>query len=608
MNHLLKPRLPGTGPVRRYSRRRRTLAALAALSLASIALVASTTSASATVSTDAGFEGDDGNLAPQASINFDWNSFAPTTWTGTAPDRTAAKTVSGWAFTGLEDAQNTTSDDAFAGGTKQDNNCPTVNTGKAPNKDDLERVYVTSKTVSGDVFLGLAWTRIPQNTTSPSAHIGFEFNQGTTACPAGSDGLVQRTAGDMLIVYDFQGGTTDVPTITLRRWVTSGSCEVSTNSPPCWGPAANLTASGFAEAKVNTTDSVLDTNTPPTPPAQTSVSSTSGVNEFGEAIINLTDAGVFTPGVCTAFGKTYAVSRSSGNSAQAQMKDLVGPGNVNIANCGRVIIRKVTDPSPDPTDTTFNYTTTGGLDPATFGLKNGENRNYGGEVQAGSYSVTETDPLPAFAFTNLDCSASETGDGTTITTNQTTRTVSFDLAASDTVDCTYTNTLQVGALAIVKNSTKGGPVSTAGAVFSYDSSSVTDNGANDEDPTIGEVCVSGLLPGDYDVTETSAPPGYGLPADPGPETVTVVAGTNCGANPPTGSAVVTFTDPPLADIQVNFRDGGSGETSATSIVCTNTGTTADTTPATGWDDSVTHEDIRIDPSPRTVVCTIVIDP
>ncbi|MEU4287883.1 SpaA isopeptide-forming pilin-related protein [Kribbella sp. NPDC026596] len=477
-----------------------------------------------------------------------------------------------------------------------------MNTGKAPNKDDLERVYVTSKTVNGDVFLGLAWTRIPQNTTSPSAHIGFEFNQSSTACPAGSDGLVQRTAGDMLIVYDFEGGAGDAPVLTLRRWVTSGACEVGSVSPPCWGTATNLTAGGFAEGRVNTTASVLDTNTPPTPPAQTSVSSTSGINEFGEAIINLTDAGVFTPGVCTAFGKTYAVSRSSGNSGTAQMKDLVGPGNVNIANCGRVIIRKVTDPSPDPTDTTFNYTTTGGLVPATFGLKNGESRDYGGAVQAGSYSVTETDPAPTFAFTNLNCSASETGDGTTITISG--RTVSFNLAASDTVDCTYTNTLQVGALAIVKNSTKGGPVSAAGAVFSYDGSSVTDNGAGDEDPTIGEVCVSGLLPGDYDVTETSAPPGYGLPTDPGPETVTVVTGTNCTDTPPTGAAVVTFTDPPLSDIQVNFRDGGSGETSAT-ITCDNTTGTGSDTPATGWDTSRTVTGVE---APTTVHCTIVIDP
>jgi hypothetical protein len=71
---------------------------------------------------------------------------------------------------------------------------------------------------------------------------------------------------------------------------------------------------------------------------------------------------------------------------------------------------------------------------------------------------------------------------------------------------------------------------------------------------------------------------------------------------------VTFTNAPLADIQVNFRDGGSGETDATSITCTNAGTTDSTTPPTDWDESVTHEDIPIDPSPRTITCTIVIDP
>jgi hypothetical protein len=587
------------------------------------ALVLAIGASAGPVSNAAGFEFDDGNLAPQAPINFDWNSFAPTTWVGTAPNRTAAKTVSGWAFTGLEDAEKTNTDSAFAGGTKQDNDCATVTGASAPNKDDLKRVYVTSKTVNGDVFLGLAWIRTTQNTTSPSAHIGFEFNQGTTPCPAGSDGLVRRTAGDMLIVYDFEGGTTDNPTISLRRWLTDPTdpdqadyftdpvdpCDVNSNNPPCWGDAVNLTALGFAEGKVNTTGSVSDANTPGSP----STTSTLGTNEFGEAGINLTDAGVFEPDVCTGFGKTYAVSRSSGNSANAQMKDLVGPGNINIANCGRVIIHKVTDPSPDPTDTTFNYTTTGGLNPATFGLEDGGTQDYGSNVFAGSYSVTESDPGPTFTLTALTCGGpdnplQDVSHGTTFTTSVGTRTVSFNLAANDILECTYTNTLQLGALQILKNSTKGGPVSQAGAVFSYDGSSVSDNGAGDEDPTVGEVCVSGLLPGDYNVTETSAPPGYGLPVNPGPVTATVVTGTNCTDNPPTGSAVVTFTDPPLADIQVNFRDGGSGETSATSIVCDNTGTTPDTTPATGWDDSVTHEDIRIDPSPRTVTCTIVIDP
>jgi hypothetical protein len=105
-------------------------------------------------------------------------------------------------------------------------------------------------------------------------------------------------------------------------------------------------------------------------------------------------------------------------------------------------------------------------------------------------------------------------------------------------------------------------VAKAGAVFSYDGHSVTDNGTGDEDSTVGKVCVSGLDPGDYTVDETSPPSGYGS-ASRSNLTATVVNGTNCTSSPPTGSAVVTFTDPPLSDIQVNFRDGGSGETSAT---------------------------------------------
>ncbi|MGH3332079.1 MAG: prealbumin-like fold domain-containing protein [Nocardioidaceae bacterium] len=591
--------------MRRVSARKRVLAGVSAILLTTLGLVGSIGPAFSSVSTDSGFEAADGNLAPQAPIDFDWNSFAPTTWSGTAPYRTSTKTVSGWAFTGLEDAQATTSDSAFAGGTKQDDECATVNTGKAPNKDDLKRVYVTSNTVGGDVFLNLAWVRIPQNTTSPSAHIGFEFNQSDTACGAGSDGLVERTVGDMLIVYDFEGGATDTPRITLRRWVGTGACEVGSNSPPCWGPSTDLTALGFAEARVNTTGAVSDAIAP-TPPALPQSLET---NEFGEAGINLTDAGVFGADVCTAFGKTYAVSRSSGNSATAQMKDLVGPGDINITNCGSVIIRKVTDPSPDQTDSTFDYTTTGGLTPATFDLKNGENQDYGSTVFAGSYSVTEDDPSPDFDLTALDCSASDTSHGTTINTDVATRTVSFDLKPLDAVDCTYTNTLQRGALKILKKSTKSGNplVSNAGAVFSYDGSSVTDNGTGDEDSTVGEVCVSGLQPGDYTVNETTPPNGYGGASQEDLQ-VTVVTGTNCTDNEPSGAGVVTFTNAPTADIQVNFRDGGSGETSATSIVCDNTGTTPDSTTASGWDDTVTHEDIAIDPSPRTITCTIVIDP
>jgi hypothetical protein len=304
------------------SRRWFVVGALAAVA----ALALSVAAAAGPIGAASGFEDDDGNLAVDST--FDWNGFAPVTWTGAAPYQRASKTASGWAFGGLSDAQETTSDTGFAGGTKQDKDCPSVTGTKAPNKDDLKRIYLATKTVNGHVYLNLAWVRITQNTTSPSAHVGFEFNKGTTPCPSGSDGLVQRTAGDVLIVYDFEGSSTDVPTLTARRWVTSGACEVSSDSPPCWGPAVNLTAFGFAEAKVNTFGAVSDTIGPNSPTPESL-----GTSEFGEAGIDLTGAGFFPPGVCSAFGKVSGVSRSSGNSGQAAMEDLVGPGDFNINNC-----------------------------------------------------------------------------------------------------------------------------------------------------------------------------------------------------------------------------------------------------------------------------------
>jgi hypothetical protein len=298
-------------------------------------------------------------------------------------------------------------------------------------------------------------------------------------------------------------------------------------------------------------------------------------------------------------------SRSS-DAFNSQLKDFIRPVGINLTNCGTVIIRKVTDPASDPATTQFGYTKSFGTDPTsanTFTLGDGQSKTFNNVLFGSAYTVDETSLPPSWAFVNVDCGEST---GVTPTINGSLVTFAIDNAA-DVLDCTYTNQLQVGALKILKDSTKGGAVSQPGAVFSYDSSNVTDNGAGDEDADVGEVCVSGLTPGDYTVNETSPPPGYGE-ASEDDLTVTVAVGTNCTDNEPTGTGVVTFTNPPLADIQVNFRDGGSGETSATSITCANTGTTADTTPADGWGDSVTHEDISIDPSPRTIICTIVIDP
>jgi uncharacterized repeat protein (TIGR01451 family) len=213
---------------------------------------------------------------------------------------------------------------------------------------------------------------------------------------------------------------------------------------------------------------------------------------------------------------------------------------------------------------------------------------------------------------SVHLSASTTQDNCGTYDNTATFTTTNDGSGSDDASIT----VNCAAIKILKQSTKtGNPlVLNAGAVFAVDGPdldtvadfSVTDDetaAAPDEDADIGEVCVGGLAPGTYTVNETTPPPGYG---DASQTDVSVVAtqGTNCTTNLPTGTGVATFTNPPLSDIQVNFRDGGSGETSAT-ISCDNTTGTSDTTAATGWDTTETNTGVN---APTIVTCVITIDP
>ena len=415
---------------------------------AALLLFASTVFAGAAANSS--FEGADGNLAVTTTGQIDWNSFSPVTWNNAAPSQDAEKVVNGWSFNGLTDAQAVTTDTGFAGGTKQDKDCASVKGTKSPNKDDLKRVYLASKTISGHTYLALAWERIPQNTVNASAHVGFEFNQGSTACGTGHDGLVQRQAGDMLIVYDFEGSSSGAATLTVRRWTTTVSdpCDVSSDSAPCWGVASTLTDVGG-----NTAEALVDTVTFPVSdsvaigsgsPARTIADSLSQ-SEFGEAIVDLTNAGIFTAGTCESFGQAEAVSRSSGNSGQAAMEDLVGPASFTLSNCGTVIIRKVTVPTGG---TGFGFTDTVVTSPTTdevtsFSLDDGANQEIDNVVATtgtGTYTVTET-AKSGYTLTGIDCTASTNSSGSesasgVIATGVTTITI----GAGDTVDCTYTNT------------------------------------------------------------------------------------------------------------------------------------------------------------------------
>ena len=484
-------------------------------------------------------------------------------------------------------------DDSYQGGTKEDTACPGEVTGSIPNnKSDLRTFHAYRETtVGGPGYLNLGWSRVtdPSGTTL----MDFEFNQSSANCASGPNKV--RTPGDLLIEYSIdQGGSR--ADITGRTW--NGSA---------WGPPADLDVPSITCGGSPCATGTINSSAIPFGESDGILTAGSlSARTFGEAQIDLRL--IFQADKCTTFGSAMLKSRSS-DSFTSQLKDFIRPLGINLSNCGQVIIRKETIPEESPNTTNFGYTKSFGTDPTstnTFTLQDDGSKSFTNVLFGSGHTVVE-DVIPAnWVLDHIDCSASSG-----VTPNTSGATITFDIdAATDVLDCTYFNKLQVGALRILKDSTKGGRVANAGAVFNYGTGlNVTDNGTGDLDSDVGEVCVAGLLTGGYTVTETTPPPGYG--GDGSSHTATVVAGTNCTNALPSGTAVVTFVNPPLADIQVNYRDGGSGETSLTSVDCSGLGTSPDTldaTPATGWDASATHEDIAINPSPRTITCTIVIDP
>jgi hypothetical protein len=215
------------------------LAALALTVAAAIAIPALANLAGST------FEGNDGKLVVNNAGNTDWAN---------APNRVV----------GL-DQPSGGSDNSFGQGTKEDDPNTKVVTGSIPpNKNDLTRFYVGSEFTSGNNYLYLAWERA---VNTGSANMDLEINQNSTAGFTGTTTgpvTLNRTAGDLLVSYDFGGGGT--PTLGLLTWLTAAHGDsandcFSANTLPCWGKRVNLTAAGFAEGAVNTS-TVIDRSTP----------------------------------------------------------------------------------------------------------------------------------------------------------------------------------------------------------------------------------------------------------------------------------------------------------------------------------------------------------
>ena len=549
------------------------------------------------------FEGGDGNLLVNTSGNTDWVN---------APSRVV----------GIDKASGT-GDNAFGQGTKEDNPNVTLVTGSIPpNKSNLTRFYVGSEFVSGSNFLYLAWER---DNALGNANMDFEINQVSQVnnLSASTTGpvTITRTPGDLLVTYDFNNGG-GKPVIGLNRWLTSATVPtvtgfttnvcLSSNTFPCWGDHVDLNGTD-SEGAVNNLDAVSDPIATGQPLSENPVPAL----EFGEAAINLTAAGVFPAGTCSAFGSVFLKSRSS-SSFTSEVKDFVSPQPVNISNCGTVNIIKHTDPrginqdfsytstipnpasgsnspncSTDPTPSSFTLNDKNGVDPTTPITAGTLNTEHCANVPAGSYTVTEGAEPAGFTLESLHCTTDNGGSGSQNATNP--FQADITVTPGSTVTCTYTNqgsgAIQVNKTG--KNLNLGtGPQPLAGATFMVGGQSKTTDAS-------GTVCFEGLPLGTpITVTETAAPTGYAI--DTASKSVTLTTAATCSSSP----TQVNFTDTPLTDISVHAQAELAGATHTT-ISCVDSAghkITSDVGPG----DPVTLTANGL--APGTYTCTITIDP
>jgi hypothetical protein len=422
------------------------------------------------------------------------------------------------------DALSGSGDDSFGQGSKEDTEPPTVVAGSIPpNKSDLKTFGTYLEETDNGDFLHMFWHRVqdPTGTTN----MDFEFNQSEIIS---SNGVTpQRTAGDLLIQYDLANGGTN-PELFLSRWITadeprSGICEAS-NALPCWEDRVSLSAAGDATGSINTAA---------IPSAESDGLGNVSARTFGEASV---DFSAIVGDGCVTFGSAYLKSRSS-DSFPAALKDFIAPLDTGLDTCAKVTIRKVTDPSPNPNDESFSFTTANfatpdGDDP-TFSLGDGDSEEFDQVFLGTGLTVTEDlSELPAgWKLGDIDCDASE---GVTPVTNVETGTITFDLDAnSDSVDCTYYN--ETGGTVIIRKATDP---TTDPADWQFGFTKAFDTLEPSENTfTLGhgesETFENVLIGDDYTITEDDLPDGWAFED--------IDCGLSDGVTPSIVDATITFS-------------------------------------------------------------------
>ncbi|WP_448810889.1 prealbumin-like fold domain-containing protein [Agromyces bauzanensis] len=266
---------------------------------------------------------------------------------------------------------------------------------------------------------------------------------------------------------------------------------------------------------------------------------------------------------------------------------------------GTIVVEKVTSErygafdftSGSLPDTAFTLTTT------AAGTA-GKDANTYADLTPGTYDVAETVPT----YWNLTSATCDDGSDPS----------SIDLAAGETVTCTFVNAPEKGSIKIVKTRkhAAGGSGDQPHADVTF---TVTGGGLAQgivvQTNAQGIACVPDLvvsgLAGNYTVTET-VPTGY-VALSTNPQTAAVAESAADCSNTPAG-ATKTFANMPLTNITVSVDSQVPGGTFS-SIECDATIEDPDTDPDVSLSDQLDDPSVTIQGlQPGTYTCVVVIDP
>jgi hypothetical protein len=276
--------------------------------------------------------------------------------------------------TRINDLSNDSNDDSYGGGSKEeDSGTWTYVNSKSPGKDDFTRVYLAQEVSQTKALLWLGFERLAIQGQG-DAHANFELNRKGTTIDNGHGLLVpERSDNDLLIVYDYSGGSNPV-NLEIRTWkggpdnpatpqnenALSGTWTLKYCLPTTTKCPAPTPPGGSAWADINGT-TVTRPDLPGSYPADPFEGGSVAPKRFGEVGLDL--VALFGQGFvgCPGFSQTTAKTRSSGESFSSNLEDKVGPFKADFSGCAHKTWQFSFSPQPIAGSSVYAvYTVAGG--------------------------------------------------------------------------------------------------------------------------------------------------------------------------------------------------------------------------------------------------------